>query len=58
MILIINLILLLALGYLLALGIRQAVEEQAVAAGFLIMVSCIGRVAICIAFGELKTARP
>ncbi len=56
--LIINLILLVAFGFLFALGIRQAVDEHVMAAVIMMVVSCIGIVVVCIAFGGLKTVRP
>lgn len=56
--LVINLILLVAFGFLFAFGIRQAVDKHVVAAVIMIVASCIGMVAVCIAFGGLKTVRP
>lgn len=56
--LVINLIVLVAFGFLLAFGIRQAVDKHVVAAVIMIVAACIGMVAVCIAFGGLKTVRP
>lgn len=54
----INLIILVAFGFLFAFGIRQAVDKHVVAAVIMIVAACIGMVAVCIAFGGLKTVRP
>ena len=56
--LVINLIVLVAFGFLFAFGIRQAVDKHVVAAVIMIVAACIGMVAVCIAFGGLKTVRP
>lgn len=56
--LVINLIILVAFGFLFAFGIRQAVDKHVVAAVIMIVAACIGMVAVCIAFGGLKTVRP
>ena len=56
--LVVDLILLVAFGFLLAIGIRQAVDAHVVAAVIMIVGSCIGIVVVCIAFGGLKTVRP
>lgn len=55
---VINLIVLVAFGFLFAFGIRQAVDKHVVAAVIMIVAACIGMVAVCIAFGGLKTVRP
>ena len=56
--LVINLIVLVAFGFLFAFGIRQAVDKHVVVAVIMIVAACIGMVAVCIAFGGLKTVRP
>lgn len=56
--LVINLIVLVAFGFLFAFGIRQAVDKHVVAAVIMIVAACIGMVAVCIAFGGLKTVHP
>lgn len=56
--LVINLIVLVAFGFLFAFGIRQAVDKHVVAAVIMIVAACIGMVAVSIAFGGLKTVRP
>lgn len=56
--LIVDLILLAAFGFMLAIGIRQAVDEHVAAAVLMIVGSCIGIVVVCIAFGGLKAVRP
>ena len=47
---VINLIVLVAFGFLFAFGIRQAVDKKVVAAVIMILAACIGIVAVCNAF--------
>ena len=57
-ILIVDLILLVACGFLFAFGIRQSMYGHIAAAVIMIIVSCVGFIAVCICFGGLKTVRP
>ncbi len=56
--LIVNFILLAAFGFLLAFGIRQGVDDHVIPAVIMIVVSCVGMIVMCMAFGGLKTVRP
>ena len=56
--LIVDLILLVACGFLFAFGIRQSMYGHIAAAVIMIIVSCVGFIAVCICFGGLKTVRP
>lgn len=56
--LIVNLMLLAAFGVLFAVGVQQSVVGHLIVAAMMIAVSCVGVVAVLIAFGGLKTVRP